>query len=377
MTGLYIHIPFCVHKCSYCDFVSYVCDAAVREEYVQSLICEIRMAGEIYRDRVISTVFLGGGTPCILFPSQTERIMCALHDSFNIGVDAEITVECNPGAVDFEKLSAYSECGINRLSFGLQSASERLLKEISRIHTFSDFSESIEYAKQAGFSNINADIMYGLPSQSISELEETISAVCDMNLAHVSAYSLIVEENTPLFSSLMRGSITLPDEDTEYEMHTLCRKRLESAGYRRYEISNYAKRDMECRHNLIYWNADEYIGLGANAHSAVWESGVWTRYKNFSSIGEYMSAVREGSLPTECRESLAGYDAQAEYVMLGLRKTDGFLLSGFEDRFSEKFDAVFGERLARVDKSLYVKNERFYLTDKGLDLQNIILCELL
>ena len=377
MTGLYIHIPFCVHKCSYCDFVSYVCDQTVREEYVQSLICEIRMAGEIYRDRAINTVFLGGGTPCILLPAQTKRIMCALRDSFNICVDAEITVECNPGAVDSEKLNAYSECGINRLSFGLQSASDRLLKAISRIHTFSDFIQSIEHAKRAGFSNINADIMYGLPSQSISELAETISAVCEMRLAHVSAYSLIVEENTPLYSSLMCGSIALPDEDTEYEMHTLCQKKLESAGYRRYEISNYAKQDMECRHNLIYWNSDEYIGLGANAHSAVWERGVWTRYENFSSIGDYVSAVREGRLPIVRREHLWGYDAQAEYVMLGLRKTDGFLVSDFEDRFSEKFDTVFGERLERVEKSLYVKNERFYLTDRGLDLQNMILCELL
>ena len=377
MPGLYIHIPFCAHKCTYCDFVSFVCDERVQKSYVDCLLTESRLAAEKYADRCIETVFVGGGTPSILKCGEVKRIMDCVFSEFKVLSNAEITIECNPGTLDQKKLEEYRKSGINRLSMGLQSANDSVLRRISRIHTLKDFMLSLKYARLIGFENINADIMYGLPSQSLDDVKETLACVCDLKIPHISAYSLIVEENTPLYDSLAKGELCLPDEDLAYDMHRLVIDTLKSAGYNRYEISNYSKPGMECKHNLCYWDAGEYIGLGINAHSAMYIDGVFTRYNNTCDLSEYEKSVLSGKLPSENEEQITGYEAMAEYVMLGLRKTSGFLLSDFRKRFSKDFTDVFGDRLAHINPEFYTLNSSLSLTDKGLDLQNIILCELI
>ena len=278
---LYIHIPFCVKKCLYCDFLSAPAGEEVRERYVEALLTEIRGRGREYAGRPVSSVFFGGGTPSLLTGTQMKRLLGTVSGSFLLAADAEITAEANPGTVDLEKLTAYAQAGINRLSIGLQSADNVELAAIGRIHTWEQFLETYRQARQAGFVNVNVDLMSALPGQTAESYENTLRRVLALapQPEHISAYSLILEEGTPLYDSCQAGLTDIPGEDTDRRMYQDTKRILEEAGYRRYEISNYAKEGFACRHNCGYWQRRDYLGLGLGAASL--EGNV--RFKN----GEY------------------------------------------------------------------------------------------
>ena len=270
--GIYIHIPFCISKCIYCDFCSAPADDDTKERYVNALCAEIAHAGKEAEkngdDRSISTVFFGGGTPSILPAQLFVKIMCAVREAFSVSEDAEITVECNPGTLTAGKLRAYRSMGVNRLSIGLQSPDNRELRALGRIHTYEQFEESYYAARDAGFDNINIDIMSAIPYQTVTGYQSNLEKIVKLNPEHISAYSLIVEEGTPLFDKVERsGGDILPTEDEDRQMYALTKKILADAGYRRYEISNYARPGFECRHNASYWERTDYIGFGVAAAS--------------------------------------------------------------------------------------------------------------
>ena len=358
--GLYIHIPFCAKKCLYCDFVSFPGrGASEMERYTEVLISEIRAKAAEYKEKTVSSIFLGGGTPSVLPASCTKSILDAVFECFNVRGDAEITTEANPGTVDSEKLSAYKASGINRISFGLQSTVNEELKKLGRIHTYEDFLRSYDMAKNAGFDNINIDIMSALPGQSIESYEETLRRVVGLNPAHISAYSLIIEEGTP-FYDMYAGGAGLPSEDADREMYALTKRVLSEAGYKRYEISNYAKEGLECRHNCLYWERGEYLGLGLNASSF---SGN-VRWKNETDLNKYL----EGRFLTRFEEEvLTRKDALSETMFLGLREMRGILET-------PEITAAYGKILDRQEKAGLIlrKDGKIALTDKGIDVSNMV-----
>ncbi len=321
---LYIHIPFCVRKCAYCDFLSFPSGEEERARYVERLTEEIEEAGAVSGDYVVTAIFLGGGTPSVLAPEQTKRILQAVKENFYVAEDAEITTEVNPGTADKEKLRAWKQAGINRLSFGLQSAENRELQLLGRIHTMEEFLESYQTAREAGFDNINIDLMSALPGQTVSSWEKTLRTVAALQPEHISAYSLIIEEGTPFYQLFGEdedkqeeqrrrkelGVPELPDEDAERRMYYDTEQILKEAGYHRYEISNYAKPGYECRHNKGYWTGTEYLGLGLGASSYI-----SIRRKDGSDAK--ISASGEEGRQERWRHN-KGYWTGTEYLGLGL-----------------------------------------------------------
>ncbi len=376
MAGIYIHIPFCVSKCRYCDFVSFPCDVDTKKQYVNALIKEMTIAAKEMPDRQYSSVFIGGGTPSTLEVGEIARIMKALSENYDIAPDAEITIEANPGTVDAEKLKEYRECGINRLSMGLQSATPHILKALGRIHTTDDFIKGVELAKAAGFTNINADLMYGLPEQSTEDFLKAIKTAAGTGVKHISAYSLIVEENTPLYFDINGGGVLLPGEDEAFEMYEQGKALLESLGFHRYEISNYAQTGYESSHNLNYWNNGEYLGLGLNSHSAMHIDGKWLRWANKSEFDEYLADIEDGKRPlADEPQNIERAEEMFECVMLGLRKTAGITNAEFEERFGESLYTAFAKAIAQLDENgLLIKTpDGIKLNDRGLDIENLAL----
>ena len=376
MAGIYIHIPFCVSKCRYCDFVSFPCDVDTKKQYVNALIKEMTIAAKEMPDRQYSSVFIGGGTPSTLEVGEIARIMKALSENYDIAPDAEITIEANPGTVDAEKLKEYRECGINRLSMGLQSATPHILKALGRIHTTDDFIKGVELAKTAGFTNINADLMYGLPEQSTEDFLKAIKTAAGTGVKHISAYSLIVEENTPLYFDINGGGVLLPGEDEAFEMYEQGKALLESLGFHRYEISNYAQTGYESSHNLNYWNNGEYLGLGLNSHSAMHIDGKWLRWANKSEFDEYLADIEDGKRPlADEPQNIERAEEMFECVMLGLRKTAGITNAEFEERFGESLYTAFAKAIAQLDENgLLIKTpDGIKLNDRGLDIENLAL----
>lgn len=376
MAGIYIHIPFCVSKCRYCDFVSFPCETDTKKRYVDALIREMAIAAKELPEKQYDTVFIGGGTPSTLELGEIMRIMAALHDNFSIAGDAEITIEANPGTLDAWKLAEYRECGINRLSMGLQSVNPHILKALGRIHTPDDLLNSMDMAKAAGFTNINADLMYGLPEQSTEDLLAAIAVAAGAGVTHISAYSLIVEENTPLYFDINGGSVLLPGEDEAFEMYEKGKEMLESLGFHRYEISNYAKEGYESRHNLNYWNNGEYVGLGLNSHSAMHTDGKWLRWANKSEFEAYLADIDEGKRPlADEPQTIERAEEMFECVMLGLRKTAGITNGEFEARFGESLFTTFSKAIAQLDENgLLIKTaDGIRLNDRGLDIENLAL----
>ena len=365
--GLYIHVPFCVKKCNYCDFCSYPAkdvSSSARASYLETLSDELR--GYKREERVcVDTVFFGGGTPSLLEPFEIEKIFEAINESFDVVQTAEITIEVNPGTVTEEKLLLYKALGVNRISIGLQSIHENELKKLGRIHSYDEFVSAYTLARKCGFDNISIDLMYGIPDQTVESFAKTIDAVIALSPEHVSAYGLILEEGTPLYC--MRDSLILPDEDGECDMYELAYRRLTEAGYSHYEISNYARQDRASRHNLHYWRREEYIGVGVAAHS--YFEGV--RYSNPSSLDDYLKG--------DTKESETDTDAAFEYAMLALRLAEGFSLSEYEKSFSHSF---FEGRKDRIDRYIAlgymtVSEGRLALTDRGMYVSNAILSDLL
>ena len=376
MPGLYVHIPFCVRKCRYCDFFS-LAQPERMERFLCALYREIHTAAQHHWDK-FDTVFFGGGTPSLLSGPQARSLLHELRQCFSIAPDAEITFECNPGTLDAEKLSAYREAGVNRLSIGLQSMNDALLKRIGRIHTKHEFLESFRLSHEAGFSNINVDVMHGLPGQTKEDYLDTLSEVTALSPEHISAYGLILEEGTALFEDATEGRETLPDEDDVYIMQDAGIVYLGQKGYARYEISNFAKPGRFCRHNLNYWANGAYLGLGAGAHSA-WRLELdgtpqWTRWSNAADLEAYS---KETATPLRERElTPIPYEEEAfETVMVGLRVVAGIPLSEFEVRFQKPFQEFYPQAIELLMKKdwMAISPTHAYLTSTGLDMQNAVL----
>ena len=368
--GLYIHVPFCKSKCNYCDFLSFPCAVSrYEQDYVDALIGEISSYRQAPKLRV-DTVFFGGGTPTLLSEKSFVKIFAAINEAFLLLSNTEITVESNPKTLNEQKLRILKELGVNRVSMGLQSVHENELRELGRIHSFDDFLSSYEICEKLGVTNINIDLMYGIPHQTYASFAETLRRVSAFSPKHISVYGLMLEEGTPFFAK--KDSLVLPSEDEECEMYYLAADFLRGVGYRHYEISNSAKEGYECRHNLKYWHDQEYIGLGLAAHSYFGKK----RYSNVSSFEEYfspeMAKYRQETTLTEADEAY-------EFAMMRLRLAEGFSLSEYEARFSRSF--LFGREdfIQKLQSAelLSLENGRINLTEKGFYVSNSILSELL
>ena len=375
---LYIHIPFCVKKCAYCDFLSGPASNQQIEEYVQALIEEIRYYKEFVKKYEVSTVFWGGGTPSLLTGEQMKVLMEALGQTFFIRQNAEITMEANPGTVTVEKLRAYQKAGINRLSFGLQSVNNEELKMLGRIHTYEEFLESYEAARKAGFQNINVDLISAIPKQTVSSWEQTLQTIISLQPEHISAYSLIVEEGTTFAKLYGEGcelEHLLPSEEEERRMYERTEELLQEAGYHRYEISNYAKEGYECQHNLGYWERKEYLGLGLGASSLIEE----TRFHNTDEMEEYLRDASNPILLRRGQEKLDRQEQMEEFVFLGLRKIRGIQEEKFAEMFGEDIWDCYGKNLERVIKEGLLEREEgvLRLTRKGIDVSNYVFYEIL
>lgn len=368
--GLYVHIPFCQSKCYYCDFVSFANKESNVEKYVEYLNKEIiyKSTGEY----IVKTIYIGGGTPSFINEKYIEKIMKNIRFSYNVDKEAEITIEVNPGTVNFEKLKKYFDIGINRLSIGLQSTKNEILKEIGRIHTYEQYLETIHLAKKAGFRNINSDIIIGLPNQTIEDLEDSIKKLLALDLTHISVYSLIVESGTVLSKKIDNCEIVLPNEDEERRLYWSAKKMLEGSGYIHYEISNFAKRGFESRHNLDCWEQKEYLGFGINASSYL--NGI--RYSNISNLDEYIKNTKNDewnkNIIIEERQNFE--NMMSEYMLLGLRKIKGINIKSFTEKFSQNPLELYSQKLKSLIKNSLIEIDQDYikLTSKGIDLANLV-----
>ncbi len=367
--SLYIHIPFCVRKCNYCDFLSAPATKTVQEQYLHALLQEIKGRSAAYKDRIVSTVFIGGGTPSIIPAEHIKILMHTIKSCFNIATDGEISIEVNPGTVKCkDNFDIYRAAGINRVSIGLQSANDEELKTLGRVHTYSDFLQTWEWAREAGFENINVDVMAALPDQTIESYEETLHKVCSLGPEHISAYSLIIEEGTPFFEQYSYLLDNEEYEERDRKMYELTERLLAEYGYRRYEISNYARENKACRHNLVYWKRLDYLGLGIGAASLIDN----TRYKNTDAIDEYISA---DGMADYCEiQELSVREQMEEFMILGLRLTGGIFKDEFYRMFNCSIESVYGDVLAKNEQAglLNIDSKSVRLTAKGLDLSNYV-----
>lgn len=367
---LYIHIPFCVRKCAYCDFLSGPADYEAQRSYKEALIREIENV-ESFADSEVSSIFIGGGTPSVFSEQWMAEVLEKVYTHFTVRQDAEISIEANPGTVNLKKLAVYRQAGINRISFGCQSADNRELKMLGRIHTWEEFLESFSMAREAGFSNINVDLMSGLPGQSLQSWEESLHKTAQLKPEHISAYSLIVEEGTPFASQ----KLELPEEEEERKMYERTREILEDWGYHQYEISNYARPGRECRHNLGYWQRKEYLGLGLGSASLVGE----TRFSNIRSMENYLNYSGNVAKIREEREILTVQEQMEEFMFLGLRMTEGISVTEFREVFGVSLEQIYGKVLEKYKKLelLEERGGRLRLTRKGISVSNPVLADFL
>ena len=367
---IYIHIPFCVKKCDYCDFFSQIASDEEKKDYVEALLTEIK-ASEVSEEYRVSSIFFGGGTPSILPAELIAKVMTALREQFAIASDAEITIECNPGTVAEEKLGAYRACGINRISLGLQSTDDDELSSLGRIHTYEEFLTSYEIARAVGFDNISVDLMSGLPEQSIGSWVRTLEAVAELNPEHISAYSLIVEEGTPFATR----ELELPNEDDEREMYERTSEILANFGYYQYEISNYAKEGYECQHNIGYWKRVDYLGFGTGA-SSLFNNVRYSNIKNLKIYAENSSEVAKIRCDVEFLDEKSGMEG---FIFLGLRMIDGINDTEFKDEFGVSLRAVYGDEIDKlVEQGLLDFDEHdLKLTRRGISVSNYVFAELL
>lgn len=422
--SLYIHIPFCVRKCHYCDFLSAPCNEETRREYVETLCTEIAQRAKRFKDRKVDTIFFGGGTPSLLSAEMFGKIMTVLRQEFQIFPEAEISVEVNPGTVDREKLEAYQKLGVNRLSIGLQSADNEELKTLGRIHTWETFKKTWNLVRELGFSNVNIDLMSALPGQTLESYERTLRKVLSLNPEHISAYSLIIEEGTKFYewfgeeedvaqvteevqdSNLVDmvaafKAKKLPDEIADRQMYEMTRDILEQYGYHRYEISNYALKGYECKHNVGYWKRKEYLGLGLGAASLVANvrSSNVSELATYLEVGQKVKKIAEecarekdildlkSELTMEQREvdwietqdSLSVNEQMEEFMFLGLRMMEGVSVAEFEKQFGKTLQEVYGTQISKLEKQGLLEfcreRNRYALTLQGIDVSNQVFVE--
>lgn len=373
--AVYIHIPFCSSKCYYCDFVSFPNMDNRIDQYINYLIKEMDMYKDILEEYTIDTIFFGGGTPSYIDEKHIGRIFEYIYSNYNSSEINEITIEANPETVTYKKLKTYKDIGINRISIGLQSTKDTILKEIGRRHTFDDFLKAYETARKAGFENINVDLIFGLPNQTVKDCIHSLDTVVALGVEHISYYSLIIEEGTLMDKWYKEGKLKLPDEDSEREMYHRAIEFLEAKGYKHYEISNFAREGYECRHNLYYWKIKPYIGFGISSHSNIGNKRFWN-YKNYN---EYTSSLKNGHFPVEGKEYIDENMKMIEYMIMGLRLIDGVDKEEFKDIFKVDLDDRFGMVLEKYKKQGLLTEEdgNIRFSKKGLDLSNIVYVDLL
>ena len=391
--SLYVHIPFCAVKCKYCDFLSFDGESyGTMLRYVDCLCQEIKLYEPVAGDCVVRSVFIGGGTPSLLDESLITNIMAFIRRTFTLEKDAEVTIEANPGTLRHQKLNGYKAAGINRISIGLQSADDAMLKRLGRLHNYDQFVASYKAARRAGFKNINVDVMSGLPGQTIHSYVDTLSRVIDFQPEHISAYSLSIEEGTP-FAQDESVLESLPTEIIDRKMYEITKKLLAANGYDRYEFSNYAKSGYECRHNMVYWTGGEYIGFGIGASSYFQGK----RFSNIRDIFTYINMMEEtaekfvtadsmemlyNDTVRQLRENVTTIyidSRMEEFMFLGLRMTCGISRSDFEERFKKDIYEVYGPVLNKYIEQGFMATagDRIYLTDAGIDVSNVILADFL
>ncbi len=397
---LYIHIPFCMRKCNYCDFLSVTADERLQSAYMEGLKKEIKFYGEGFKDAKLSTIYIGGGTPSWLQERYMASLMETVHHSFSIAEDAEITIECNPGTLTRAKMISYRNSGINRLSIGLQSVNQEELQHLGRIHTFDQFLRNYELARESGFQNINVDLMYGLPRQNTEKFYNTLTKTISLKPEHISAYSLMIEKGTPFYDWYKFDAVkqeagfmpeVLPHEDVVYQIGKMTEDVLAEAGYERYEISNYARKGYECRHNIGYWQRKEYLGVGLGASSLLGN----VRYGNIRDLERYIEccgSIRETRVKDiktekelegvnlhETAEELSRNACMEETMFLGLRMIMGVEKSRFYKDCGFTVDNIYYPIVRELkEEGLVEENlERIWLTEKGLDLSNYAMAKFL
>lgn len=391
--GIYIHIPFCIKKCDYCDFISYSNCFEMQEKYVEKLLEEIEENRQLLKNNFISTIYIGGGTPSAIKPELIRRILDKIYEIIGIvNEKIEITIEVNPGTTTKNNLQMYRNCGINRLSIGLQSTNDSILKEIGRIHNYNQFLDTYKWANEVGFENINVDLMIGLPEQDIEILKDSLENVVNLKPSpkHISVYSLIVEEGTKIEQKINCGEMKLPNDEEERRQYHYMKNFLELNGYKHYEISNFAKPGYESKHNMNCWEQKQYVGFGVAAHSYV--NGI--RYANMANLEEYLNVDNEKNIENYMKndfevdfdnkngfetiknieETQNKIDMEKEFMMLGLRKIDGISISKFEEKFGENPIYLFRNELQKLveEDLLEVDLDDIRLTRKGLDLANLV-----
>lgn len=372
--GIYIHIPFCKQKCYYCDFVSYANKEEKIQEYIKCLQEEIGIESEKYKNEEyeITTIYIGGGTPSFIDASYIERIINTIKQNYKLYENPEITIEINPGTINEEKIKKYKDIGINRISIGLQTTKDNLLKQIGRIHTYEEFLNCYKIVKKIGIDNINVDLMLGLPNQTLEDLKESLIEVINLKPNHISLYSLILEENTILEKMVSQNMTKLPEEDLEREMYWTTKNILEENGYIHYEISNFSKKGYESKHNLNCWGQKEYLGFGVAAHSYIKNK----RYCNTNNIEDYIKNIQNGKIlnnRTIC-EIQNKIEEQKEYMLLGLRKIQGIDIQEFKNKFIDNPIYIFHKELEKLVKEELVEIDlnQIKLTSKGLDFANLV-----
>ena len=380
--GIYIHIPFCIKKCHYCDFISYTNCYDLQEKYVKKLIEEIEENRDLLKNNFISTIYIGGGTPSSIKPEFIKKILDKIYEICEISqisekIKIETTIEVNPGTTTRNNLQLYKNCGINRLSIGLQSTNDTILETIGRIHNYKQFLDTYKWAKEAGFKNINVDLMLGLPGQDIETLKESLENIVNLQPMpnHISVYSLIVEEGTKIEQNINLGKLKLPDDEEERKQYHYTKNYLELNGYKHYEISNFAKPGFESKHNMNCWKQKQYVGFGVAAHSYV--NGI--RYANTTDLKEYLN-IKENPKEKNFKkiktveEKQNKFDMEKEFMMLGLRKLEGISISKFEEKFGENPIYLFRNELQKLveENLLEVDLDDIRLTNKGLDFANLV-----
>lgn len=367
--SLYIHIPFCKQKCFYCDFPSYASIDYLREDYVEALCKELERKAIKYK---IKSIFIGGGTPSYLETKEIVKILKSIN-KLNLSDDMEFTMECNPGALEEEKLKAMLDGGVNRISMGLQAVQNSLLKEIGRIHSFKQFEENFRLARKVGFKNINVDLMFGLPNQSLEEWKESLEVIARLNPEHISAYSLIIEEGTEFYNLWERNKLILPSEEEERDMYSITKNILKEHGYHQYEISNYAKVGRECYHNKVYWRNEDYLGIGSASTSFI--DG--KRIKNIENVKAYIDKINSEEDVIEDITINTLDDSMEEFVFMGLRMIEGINVNEFNKRFGVNIESIYKDVIDKnINKKLLVlQSENLRLTEKGIELSNSVMSD--
>jgi len=367
--SLYIHIPFCKQKCLYCDFPSYSGKEQFMDEYIDALNKEILRKAHQY---TVNSIFIGGGTPSYLNNSSLEKLLATLN-KLNLKENIEFTVECNPGTLDKENLSIMKKYNVNRISMGLQSTKNSVLKEIGRIHSYEEFRNNYFLARECGFDNINVDLMFGLPNQTFEDWKKSLEEVATLEPAHISAYSLIIEEGTHFYDLYKNDKLKLPDEDKERLMYLATKEILNKYGYHQYEISNFAKTGKECFHNKVYWKCDEYLGLGVSASSFIDKK----RIKNIDDIQDYIEKIKRNEDVTEEIHVNDINDNMEEFIFMGLRMIEGIEINEFKERFNKDIYEVYSDIIDKnIKKELLIcSSGRLFLSPKGMEISNYVMSD--